>query len=319
MCDKELSVRTEDTRAVAPVSEKTISDYLQAFGLASELTKNEVSQFVEVAKAFQLNPFKREIYCVPYGEGDKRKLSIITGYETYLKRADLNPAFNGYETTIKGRFIPGKVTRKGKNGGTYQADALVPDGEVFCECKVYRKDRSVPTKVEIDFNEYNQHNSMWESKPRTMIEKVAIAQAFRKAFPNDMGGMPYTSEELPDEMTTIRDVTPAPAEEAVQTPPEATVTKPENIQTEPTKAKATHEQVEKMKELAKNFTPEELQALKKDYGHDISMLIDKMTEYSTPAQEQPEKPHRWASPAVAEALNKAQPEQFEDDSQELYK
>ena len=90
-------------------------------------------------------------------------------------------------------------------------------------------------------------------------------------------------------------------------------------QAEPTKAKATPEQVEKMKELAKNFTSEELQALKKDYGNDISMLIDKMTEYSTPAQEQPKKPHRWASPQVAEALSKAQPEQFPDDSEELYR
>jgi hypothetical protein len=151
-----------------------------------------------------------------------------------------------------------------------------------------------------------------------MIEKVAIAQAFRKAFPNEMGGMPYTSEELPEEMTTIRDVTPAPAEEAVQTPPEATVTKPQDIQTEPSKAKATPEQTEKLKALAKNFTPEELAALKKDYGHDIDMLIDKMTEYSTPAQEQAQA-HKWASPQVAEALKQSQPEQFDDDSKELYK
>lgn len=326
MCDKDL-VRTEDTRAIAPVSEKTISDYLQAFGLAGQLSKQEVSQFVEVAKAFQLNPFKREIYCVPYGEGDKRKLSIITGYETYLKRADLNPAYNGYETTIKGRFIPGKVTRKGKNGGTYQADALVPDGDVFCECKVYRKDRDVPTKVEIDFNEYNQHNSMWESKPRTMIEKVAIAQAFRKAFPNDMGGMPYTSEELPDEMNEPRDVTPMPQPQAEPSPapaPQMEAPTPAP-QTEPVvKAKATAEQTRKLAELAKNFTQEELAALKKDYGHDIEMLIDKMVEYSNPEptpQAEPPRPHRWASPQVAEALAKAggNAQQFADDSQELYK
>jgi phage recombination protein Bet len=317
MCDKDLTLK-EDTRAVAPVSEKTISDYLAAFGLATQLNKQEISQFVEVAKAFNLNPFKREIYCVPYKEGDSKKLSIIIGYETYLKRADMIPAFDGYETRINGRFVPGKVTKKAKNGGTYQADALVPDGEVFCECIVYRKDRKVPTKVEIDFNEYNQHNRMWESKPRTMIEKVAIAQAFRKAFPNEMGGMPYTSEELPEEMTTIRDVTPAPAEEAVQTPPEATVAEVQSAPAEPARTKATPEQVEKLKVLAKNFSPEELQALKADYGHDIDMLIDKMTEYSTPVQEQAQV-HKWASPQVAEALKQSRPEQFEDDSKELYK
>jgi hypothetical protein len=182
--------------------------------------------------------------------------------------------------------------------------------------------------VEIDFNEYNQHNSMWESKPRTMIEKVAIAQAFRKAFPNDMGGMPYTSEELPDEMTTIRDVTPAPTEDAPQTPPEATVTKPQDIQAEPTKAKATPEQTERLKALAKAFSQDELDQMKAAYGHDIALLITKMSDAriakldAGTLRKGTDQQHAWASPKVAEALQKTEgsaPEQFPDDSQELYR
>ena len=42
---------------------------------------------------------------------------------------------------------------------------------------------------------------MWKEKPVTMIKKVAIVQGFRMAFPDEFGGMPYTAEELPDEMT----------------------------------------------------------------------------------------------------------------------
>ena len=34
-----------------------------------------------------------------------------------------------------------------------------------------------------------------------MLEKVAIATAFRRAFPCDFGGMPYTTDELPEHMT----------------------------------------------------------------------------------------------------------------------
>lgn len=257
MCDKDITVR-QDTTAVAPVTDKTLSDYLQAFGLASQLTKQETAQFVEVAKAYQLNPFKREIYCLPYGHGETRRLSIIVGYEVYLKRADQNPAFDGYETSFS-----------------------LDMNE--CTCKVYRKDRKVPTSQTVSMKEYSTGKSLWVTKPRMMLEKVAIATAFRRAFPADMGGMPYTSEELPDEMTTpqIRDVTPAPVEEA-----------PQNIPVEPTKAKATPEQVQKLAALAKAYTQEELAALKADYGHDIEMLIDKMTEYA-PKQEQA---HKWASP-----------------------
>lgn len=329
MCDKDIAVRAEDTRAVAPVSEKTISDYLAAFGLANQLSKQEVSQFVEVAKAFNLNPFKREIYCVPYKEGDSKKLSIIIGYETYLKRADMIPAFDGYETRIKGRFIAGKVTKKAKNGGTYQADALVPDGEVFCECIVYRKDRKVPTKAEIDFNEYNQHNRMWESKPRTMIEKVAIAQAFRKAFPNEMGGMPYTSEELPEEMTTIRDVTPAPFEEASQTPPEAPVAEVQNAPAEPARIKPTQEQIEKLNALKGAFTAEELAQFKVQYRDDIPGMIKAMSDARIAKLEagtlrkgvevQAEQiKHPWASPETRRMLAETAPEAIQDDSAELY-
>ena len=66
---------------------------------------------------------------------------------------------------------------------------------------MYRKDRAHPTREEVFFDEYNKGNDMWIQKPRTMLKKVAIVSAFRKAFPFDFGGMPYTNDELPDHMT----------------------------------------------------------------------------------------------------------------------
>ena len=41
-----------------------------------------------------------------------------------------------------------------------------------------------------------------------MLKKVATAQGFRLCFPEEFGGMPYTSDELPDEMVKPKDVTP---------------------------------------------------------------------------------------------------------------
>ncbi|HOY89870.1 MAG TPA: hypothetical protein PKZ09_08875, partial [Bacillota bacterium] len=40
------------------VQKQTLLDYLSAFGLASQLTQEEKLQFIEVAQAFKLNPFK---------------------------------------------------------------------------------------------------------------------------------------------------------------------------------------------------------------------------------------------------------------------
>lgn len=190
MDEKSIQI-IEEPKAVQPVSEKTLTDYLQAFGLSSQLTKAETMQFIEVSKAFALNPFKREIYCIPYqGKDGKRSLSIITGYETYLKRAEYTGKLDGWECAIEGQ---------GPN-----MKAIVT---------IFKKGWSRPFKHEVYFSEYNTGKSLWISKPRTMLKKVAVAQAFRLCFPDDMGGMPYTDDELPEEMTAAepRDVTP-PAE-----------------------------------------------------------------------------------------------------------
>ena len=51
---------------------------------------------------------------------------------------------------------------------------------------------------------------MWGSKPRTMIKKVAIAQGFRLAFPVELGGIPYTADELPGNNVAPEVVAPEP-------------------------------------------------------------------------------------------------------------
>jgi len=54
------------------------------------------------------------------------------------------------------------------------------------------------------YNEYVQRTKegrptkFWADKPYTMIKKVAMAQGFRLCFSDELGGMPYTADELPD-------------------------------------------------------------------------------------------------------------------------
>ena len=181
------------------VTQDLLLDYLKTMNKG--LNEQQTKQFLAVAGTFGLNPWKREVYAVTFKNKDgSTDMSIVTGYETYIKRAELNPNYDGFEIDFKGSFKRGKVTKSSKNG-TWQVDALVPDGEVSCVCTVYRKDRAHPTREEVFFDEYNKGNDMWIQKPRTMLKKVAIVSAFRKAFPFDFGGMPYTNDELPDHMT----------------------------------------------------------------------------------------------------------------------
>ena len=151
-------------------------DYLKQTN--SNLMPNEQAQFMAISCAFGLNPYKKEVYPIAYGQGNSRKLSIIVGYEVYLKRAESYKQYDGYVVEWEG------------NGADLRA-----------KCTVYRKDRNHPTVSTVWLREYTQNNSMWNTKPHVMLEKVAIATALRRAFPVEMDGMPYIADELPDYMT----------------------------------------------------------------------------------------------------------------------
>jgi len=175
-----------ENKSLDIITKEKVLDYVKSF-LTNQLQDNEIMQFVEIATAYNLNPFKKEVYCIAYGQGEKRKLSILTGYEVYLKRAERTGLLDGWKCWTVGEQ---------KNGSLKAC------------IEINRKDRKMPIYHEVFFSEYAQDNSIWKSKPITMIKKVAMAQGFRLSFPDDLGGIPYTADELPDEMTTQRDITP---------------------------------------------------------------------------------------------------------------
>ena len=84
--------------------------------------------------------------------------------------------------------------------------------------RVYVKGYRHPVEITVQFDEYVQMKdgkptSNWKAKPGTMIRKVALTQALREAFPEDLGSM-YAPEEMgvPD---SILDVTPVSDEQPV--------------------------------------------------------------------------------------------------------
>jgi len=175
-------VKTENQIEI--VQKDTLVKWLSIMG--NKLEKKEQDQFLEIAQAFNLNPFKREIYCTAYGEGQYRQLSIITGYEVYLKRAESTGLLDGYDVKTTGS---------------------IKSSDLKAICTIYRKDRKYPFIWEVPYSEYVQKKKdgtitgFWKDKPETMIKKVAMSQGFRLCFPVEIGGMPYTADELPDNMT----------------------------------------------------------------------------------------------------------------------
>jgi phage recombination protein Bet len=183
--------------AIPDIPKQTVLDYLIAFGLTSQLTEPEKLQFIEVTQAFKLNPFKREIHVAVYGEGEYRKLSIITGYEVYLKRAERTGKLDGWRAWVEGE---GEAMK-----------ALV---------EIHRKDWAEPFIHEAYWPEAVQKKkdgtptAFWTKQPRFQLKKVAISQGFRLCFPDELGGLPYDSSELPDVEALVPAAAASPTLEA---------------------------------------------------------------------------------------------------------
>jgi len=141
--------------------------------IAPNATDKELFMFMGIAKSYGLNPMKREIHFVKYGNSPA---SIIVGYETYLKRAERTGKLDGWKCWIENDNIGEKAV-----------------------IEIKRKDQSMPIRWETYRQEFDKQQSTWKAMPTFMLKKVVIAQGFRLAFPDDLGGMPYIPEEMPME------------------------------------------------------------------------------------------------------------------------
>lgn len=144
-------------------------EYLRLVG--QRIPESDAERFLHICRAFGLNPFKREIYLVPYG----KEANIIVGYEVYLKRAERSGKLAGWRVWTEGK---------------------ISDGSLKACIEIRRKDWEHPFYHEVWFREYARGTQIWKEKPITMIKKVVIAQGFRLCFPEELSGLPYTAEEI---------------------------------------------------------------------------------------------------------------------------
>lgn len=99
----------------------------------------------------------------------------------------------------------------------FKCESGKDDNGIYGYAEVYRSGLDVPISVKRYLAEYDMHREPWTSRPRTMIEKVALSQALRMAFPI-LGGTYDESEEwdgcnrvVVDPLPTDIDVQPTPA------------------------------------------------------------------------------------------------------------
>lgn len=176
----------------------TVKNYLvKGNGAVSD---QEVLLFAKMCEAQKLNPFVTgEVYLIKFGT---QPAQMVIGYDTYKRRAEENPNYLYTESGIV--VLRGNQVLQKPGACIYPSEQLVGG---WCRVHKLKGTHEVCTYKEVGFKEYDKSNAIWKEKPCTMIEKVAISQALREAFPKDYEGL-YTQEELaPAEYRVVIDGT----------------------------------------------------------------------------------------------------------------
>ena len=173
-------ISTEDTTPAETQNPKELAlSYLKSMGL--NIPEQFQTQFIEIAAAMKLNPFLNEIHAISYNTKEGPVFKCVTGYMVYIKRAERSGKLNGWEVSSA-------------NVG----------GQMVSTVTIYRKDWEKPFRHSVRFNEVaqwgpdGQLSKLWRKMPAFMCEKACISQGFRLCFPDELAGMPYTKEELPE-------------------------------------------------------------------------------------------------------------------------
>ena len=160
----------------------------------SQVTDKEIKLFLELCKYQKLNPFTGEAYPIKFGND----FQMVVGYETYKRRAEENPAYRGRKSGI--------VVLRGEEVVLKEGTCLYPTEQLlggWCRVYVQRQEFRDEMYKEVGLSGYQKTKdgrptANWASKPATMIEKVAVSQALRAAFPTDYQGL-YTAAEFGQE------------------------------------------------------------------------------------------------------------------------
>lgn len=173
------------------LDEQTVIDYCTRGN--GNITRQEVALFIRTCQAKRLDPLENgEVYLIKYD--NTKPAQIVVGKHAYNRRADKNPEYMGKKSGI----VVVRDNQVIQKEGCCIYEIL---GEVMIGgwCRVFRQRPASGAADEIyrevSFSEYSSGQANWKAKPATMIEKVAVSQCLREAFPNDYEGL-YSEDEM---------------------------------------------------------------------------------------------------------------------------
>lgn len=149
----------------------------------------QIIKFMMLCKARRLNPFEGDAYLVGYDTKDGPQYSLITAHQAFLKRAEVNPEYDGMESGVMVMTQDGAIIDR-------EGDFFLDDERlVGAWARVYFKKRSHPMVKRLSLKAFQKPYGVWRDNPAGMIVKCAEADALRSSFPTMLGSL-YLEDEI---------------------------------------------------------------------------------------------------------------------------
>jgi len=146
--------------------------------VAKGATDTELAYFLQVAKSYDLSPFKKEIWFV---KGFNNQLLVFAGRDGHLAAAQRDQRWSGIassEVRENDNFemdIPNGAVRH--THGWKERGAIVG---AYAICKP--KGCDIATIEWVEMKPYDKGANTWKSDPAAMIKKVAETHCLKKAY-----------------------------------------------------------------------------------------------------------------------------------------
>lgn len=184
-----------------PEQQKLIKDSFLA-GASDQ----DAKVLIEVAKAKGLNPMLNQIFFVSRWDSSKKPPRYVWSFQVSI---------DGLRAIAE---RSGEYQGQGEPVFEYEADGTLRS----CKVAVYRKGWERPCVGVAFYKEYVQYRTdpgadgkpvpmaLWKTKPHVMLAKCAEAQALRKAFPLETGGL-YAEDEMSMVLPVVEEPKALPA------------------------------------------------------------------------------------------------------------
>ena len=159
------------------------------------VSEQDARSIVARCQARGLNPFAGDAYVIVRGG----HATVQVSKDYYLRVAAAQPTFDGMEAGVVVAKADGSLEHR--QGSLVSANPKV-EKLVGGWARVFDRNRSHPSYAEVSLHEYDQHQSLWASKPATMVRKVALVQALRECYPNKFSQL-YDEAEMPAEAAAV--------------------------------------------------------------------------------------------------------------------